>query len=129
MDHAVRVGLRGPDVVVDCLRVRLTRCIELKDRHHFARSWLFDQVVILEAPRCGCVRTETTPGVAGAAARSGTRVEDANLQNVAGLGPLDRHGAGEKMNAEALSRSEFEFAFGRSRAAAPNRLLILGPVE
>jgi hypothetical protein len=33
------------------------------------------------------------------------------------------------MNAEAFSGPKFEFAFRRSRAAAPNRLLILGPVE
>src|ERR1700733_11803762 len=121
MNHAVRVGLRSPNVVVDCLRVRLARCIELEDRDDFARPRLLDQVVILETPRCGCVRAETTPGVAGAAARSRTRIENPNLQNVAGLGPLDRHRTGEEMNAEALSRSEFEFAFSRSRAAASDR--------
>jgi hypothetical protein len=128
-DDAVRIGLRRPDVVVDRLGERLARGIELEDRDHLARLRLLDQVVIVKAPRGRDVGTEAAAGMAGIAARARPDVEDTDLQDIAGLGVLDRHRTGQKMNADAFAGAALERTFDRPRAAADYRFVLPGPVK
>ena len=88
---SVRIGLGGPDVIVDGLRERLARGIEFEDRDDFARLRLLDQVVIVKAPVRRGVGAEATAGVAGVAARPRPHVENADFQDIARLRIFDRH--------------------------------------
>ena len=122
MDDAVGIGLRRPDVIVDGLCERLARRVEFEDRDDLARLRLLDQVVIVEAPARRDVGAEAAAGVAGVAARPRPHVEDAHLQDVAGLGALDRHRAGEQMHADAFAGAAMN---GPSVGPAPRRTIAL----
>ncbi len=129
MHDAVGVGLRRPDVVVDRLRIRLARGVELEDGDDLARLRLLDQIVIVKAPVRGDVGAEAAAGVAGAAARPRPDVEDAHFQDVAGLGAFDRDRTGEEMHADPLACAADERAFDRAGAAARHRLVLARPLE
>ncbi len=129
MNDAVRIGLRRPDVVVDGFRIRLARSVEFENGDDLARLRLLDQVVIVKTPIRRGVGTETAAGVAGVAARPRPHVEDAHFQDIAGLGVFDCDRSGQQMNADPLTRSANERAFGRAGATAGHRLVFAGPVK
>ena len=67
--------------------------------------------------------------MAGVAARPRPDIENANFQDIAGLGVLDRHRAGQQMHADAFAGAALERAFGRPRAAARHGFMFPGPVK
>jgi len=129
MHDAVGIGLRRPDVIVDGLRKRLARRIELENGDDLARLRLLDQIVIVKAPIGGNVRAEAFAGVAGVAGRAWSDVEDMDLQHVAGLSALDRYRPGQQMHADALAGAANERPFRGAGAAAHDRLVLPCPVK
>ena len=67
--------------------------------------------------------------MAGVAARARPHVEDADFENIAGFGVLDRHRAGQEMNAEPFAGPAQERTFGWARAAANDGFVLPGPVK
>ncbi len=124
MHDAVRIGLWRPDIIIDRLGVGLARGIELEDGDDLARLRSFDQVVIVKSPGCRDVGAEAASGMAGVAARARPNVEDANFQDIAGLGVLDRDGPGQKMDADAFAGAALERTLGRTRAAGEPLLYV-----
>ena len=102
MHDAVRIGLRGPDVIVDRFRERLARGVEFEDGDDLARLRLLDQVVIVKTPVRGGVGAEAAAGVAGVTGGARPHVEDTDLQHVARLSAFNRHRAGQQMHANPL---------------------------
>ena len=126
---AIRIGLRGPDVVVDRLGKRLAGGVELEDRDDLARLRLLDQIVVVKAPIRRGIGAETAAGMTGVAARPRPHVENAHLQHVARLRILDRDRAGQQMDADAFAGAADERPLGRAGAAARDRLVLARPVE
>ncbi len=129
MHDAVRIGLRGPDVIVDRFCERLARSIEFEDGDDLARLRFLDQVVVVETPVRRGVGAEAAAGMAGVAGRAGPYVQDADLQHVAGFGILDRDRPGQQVDAEAFAGAANERALGRACAAADDGLMLAGPME
>jgi hypothetical protein len=129
VDDAVGIGLRRPDIVTDRLGEWLARSVQSEDHDDLARLRFFDQVAVVETPIRGDVGAETFAGMAGAAARPRTDVEDAHLEDIAGLGALDRDRSRQQMHADAFARAANEWAFGRAGAAPRHGPVLTGPVN
>src|SRR2546422_2723149 len=125
------VRLRRPLEVVDRLRpVPLARCVDLVDRDHLAGFGIRQQVLVVEAPPRGGIAAEALPLVLRVGAGSRADVDDADLEDVAGLGAANEDGSGADVHAEALARSPAEQRrLHRPRPAAIDALLLLVPVE
>ncbi len=67
--------------------------------------------------------------MAGIAARTRPDVEDANFQDIAGLGVLDCNRTGQQMDANAFAGAAYKRTFGRPRAAADDSLMFPGPMK
>ena len=85
--------------------------------------------MIVEAPRSRGVGPEAAPGMAGVATGPGAHIQDADLEHVAGLGPLDGHGPCQQMHAQALAGTAQEGTLDRPGAASRHRLMLARPVE
>ena len=127
MHDAVGVGLWGPDVVVDRAREGFARRIEFEDRDDLARFRLLDQIVIVEAPGRRDIGPEAAARVAGVAARTRSHVEDAHFQDIAGLGILDRHRAGQEVDPDPFARAFEKRSLGRPGTSALHGLVLSRP--
>src|ERR1700730_8704525 len=67
--------------------------------------------------------------MAGVAARPRPDVEDAHLQDIAGLGILDRDRPGQQVHAKTLAPAAEERTFGLAGAATRHRLVFARPVK
>jgi hypothetical protein len=128
---AERIGLRRPAIPIDSLGGRgIADGLDLIDRHHFALSWLRDEVPILVAPPRRHVAAEQFAAMRLAAAGTRTDIEDADLEHVAGLRAIDVDRTRADMHAEAFSGSAaVDACIHRSRAAPVDGLLPNGPAE
>src|SRR2546427_669171 len=100
------VRLRGPHEVVDRLRpVPLARGVDLVDRDHLSGFWLRREVFIMKPPPRGRVAAEALALVFGIGAGPRADVDDADLEDIAGLGSADVHGPGADVHAATLARA------------------------
>src|SRR5262249_39326397 len=106
---AERIGLRHPAEVVDGARpVLLAGGIDLVDRDDLARLGLGEELLIVEAPPGGGVAAEALALERRIGARARAHVDDADLEDVAGLGTAHRHRARADVDAEALAGAATE---------------------
>ncbi len=104
---AERVGDARPAETVDRPGpVALAGGVDLVDGHDLPGLIAGDQVVVVVAPPRRRVAAEGQSLVLGIGAGAGSDVEDAHLQDIAGLGAADRHRAGADMHAEAAAGAD-----------------------
>src|SRR5207247_9774998 len=125
------VRLRGPHEVLDRpLHVPLARGVDLVDRDHLSGFWLRREVFIMKPPPRGRVAAEALALVFGIGAGPRADVDDADLEDIAGLGSADVHGPGADVHAEALARAPAEQRrLHRPRTPPIDTLALLVPVE
>src|SRR5207247_1706512 len=79
--------------------------VDLVDRDHLSGFWLRREVFIMKPPPRGRVAAEALALVFGIGAGPRADVDDADLEDIAGLGSADVHGPGADVHAEALGRA------------------------
>ncbi len=128
---AERIGLRRPAEIVDRLGpVALPAGVDLVDRADLARLRLGDELLVMESPPCRRVAAERLAGIGRVGAGPRLHVDDADFENIAGLGAADRDRPGADVHAEALAGTAAqELAVDGPGAAAVDALLVPGPQE
>ena len=131
VDNAEGIRLRRPLEVVDGLRpVAFARRVDLVDRDHLTGLRLRQEIFIMESPPRRRVAAEALALVLGIGARTRAEVDDADLEDIAGLGATDTDGAGADMHAETFARAPAEQRrLHRAGAPAIDALPLLVPVE
>ena len=127
VNDAVGVRLGGPDVIVDRASEGFARRVEFEDRDDLAGLRLLDEVVVVEPPGRRDIGAEAAASMAGMAARTRPHVEDAHFQDIAGLGILDRHRAGQQVDPDPFARAFKERSLGRPGASALDGLMLPRP--
>src|SRR4051794_1054913 len=84
--------------------------------------------MVVKSPIGGGVGAETLAGVARVTARPRPDVEDADFEDVSGLGAFHRDRPGQEMHAQSLAGST-QVALGRPGSAPCDRLVLARPGE
>ena len=94
VDHAERVGLRYPAVIVDRTGpIAAAGSVDLVNHNHFARLGLGQQIVVVKALPSGGIAAEDTAGEGGVLAAARLHIKDPHFEHVARLSPAYPDGA------------------------------------
>src|SRR5690348_9143204 len=128
---AERVSLRHPAEIVDGLRpVALAAGVDLVDGDDLARLRLGQQIVVVIAPPRGGVAAEALAGILRVGAGPRLHVDDADFDDVAGLGATEVDRAGADMDTESFAgAAAVDRSIHRTGATAIDVLLVLRPIE